>query len=91
MVRLMNGKISGTTEERKTQATKIAKDILKRLNFNGIRIQSSKDKEMLKKCLYLVFNGNMTIEEAIELIGEKIVLQKARLQKKIDIYNDFIP
>jgi len=88
-----NGKIGNTctNKERKDRGTKIAKEVVKRLNTEGIFIKSDSDKELLRSYLFLVFSGDMTIDEAIALISEIIVMREAKTQKIVNFYNDYIP
>jgi len=82
---------SCTNKERKERGNKIAKEIQKQLNMNGFFIKSDKDKNLFKKYLFLVFSGDMTIDEAISLISEIMIMREAKNQKMVDFYNDYIP
>ncbi|MEY8200316.1 MAG: hypothetical protein RPS47_13830 [Colwellia sp.] len=85
-----NGKIGNcTNKKRKERGTKIAKEMQKQLNMSGFFIKSDKDKDLFKDYLFLVFCGDLTIDEAIALISDIMLMRESKIKKKVDFYNNF--
>ena len=88
-----NGKIgeASSNKKRKERGDKIAKEVIKELNSNGIRLMTRADKDLVIKYIFLVFSGDITIQEAIDLISEIMVLRDAKTKSKVERYNNFVP